>query len=109
MQTTALGYLRVPTSTSDERVSQLERDIYAYAERQGMKLSTLFADRSDEQTSGFSLLVDALERKESQHVIVPALHHFAHSPGMRLAIKELLEDRTGAEVIVMHPSPEEPS
>jgi hypothetical protein len=109
MQPTALGYFRVSSGTPDNRVAQLQKEIATYAAREGFTLSTCFSDHYEAQASGFSALVDALEREESRHVIVPALHHLARSPGIRLAMKELLERKTGAYVVVMHPSPEEPS
>lgn len=109
MQPTAFGYFRVSSGTADDRIEQLRKELAAYAEREGFTLSTCFADHYDAQTSGFSALVDALEHEESGHVIVPALHHLARSSGIRLAMKELLERKTGARVVVMYPSPEESS
>lgn len=38
------------------------------------------------------------------HVIIPALHHFARSPDIRLAFKEMVERKTGASVVIMYPS-----
>lgn len=102
----ALGYFRVSSGTPEEQVTHFREDIAAYATREGFTLGEVYTDHYEAQTSGFSALVDSLERGEARHVIVPALHHFARSPGIRLAFKEMLERKTGACVVVMYPSPE---
>ncbi|GAA5126119.1 recombinase family protein [Haloechinothrix salitolerans] len=102
----ALGYFRISRDASDGRARQYQDEIAAYAEREGFTLGEVYTDHYEAQTSGFSALVDSLERGEARHVIVPALHHFARSPGIQLAFKEMLERKTGACVVVMYPSPE---
>ncbi|MBX7266629.1 recombinase family protein [Micromonospora sp. Llam7] len=102
----ALGYFRVSSGTSGERAKQFRDDIAAYATREGFTLGEVYSDFYESQASGFSALVDALERGEARHVIVPALYHFARSPGIQLPFKEMLERKTGACVVVMYPSPE---
>jgi hypothetical protein len=102
----ALGYFRVSSGTPEERAKQFRDDIAAYATREGFTLGEVYSDFYESQASGFSALVDALERGEARRVIVPALYHFARSPGIQLSFKEMLERKTGACVVVMYPSPE---
>lgn len=104
----ALGYFRVSSGTPEEQVTRFREDIATYATREGFTLGEVYSDNYESQTSGFSALVDALEQGDARHVIVPALHHFARSPGIQLAFKETLERKTGAFVVVMYPSPEVP-
>ena len=104
----ALGYFRVSSGTPEEQVTHFREDIAAYATREGFTLGEVYSDYYEAQTSGFSALVDALERGDAQHVIIPALYHFARSPGIQLSFKEMLERKTGACVVVMYPSPEVP-
>ncbi|MEV5413512.1 recombinase family protein [Thermopolyspora sp. NPDC052614] len=108
MRPLALGYFRVSSGTPDEQVKQFRADIAAYAEREGFTLAEVYWDHYESQTSGFSALVDALEHGDARSVIVPALYHFARSPGIQLSFKEMLERKTGACVVVMYPSPEVP-
>lgn len=104
----ALGYFRVSSGTPEEQVTNFREDIAAYAAREGFTLGEVYSDYYESQTSGFSALVDALERGDAEHVIIPALYHFARSPGIQLSFKEMLERKTGAFVVVMYPSPELP-
>jgi len=102
----ALGYFRVSSGTLEEQVRRFRDDIAAYAVREGFTLGEVYSDHYESRTSGFSALVDTLEQGEARYVIVPALHHFARSPGIQLAFNEMLERKTGAFVVVMFPSPE---
>jgi len=104
----ALGYFRVSSGTPEERAKQFRDDIAAYAARQGFTLGEVLSSAYETQSSGFSAPVDALDPGAAQHVITPALYHFARSPGIQLSFKERLERKTGAFVVVMYPSPEVP-
>jgi hypothetical protein len=108
MRPLALGYFRVSDGAPEEQVKRFRDDVAAYAAREGFTLAEVYNDHYESQTSGFSALVDALERGEARYVIVPAPHHFARSPGIQFAFKEMLERKTGSCVVVMYPSPEVP-
>jgi hypothetical protein len=91
----------------DKEVEHLRRALAIYASREGFVLLRIFVDRRLMGTNGFTALFRALARGTARHVVVPALHHFARARGIQLVIKELIEQQTGAHVLVMYPSVEE--
>ncbi len=96
-----LGYIRVSAATSDKEIEELRRALVAYANCDGFVLLRVFVDRHGTFTSGFSALFRALHSGAAQHVVVPALSHFATINGIRVVMKELLEAQTGARVLVL--------
>jgi hypothetical protein len=100
-----LGYLHFPHAVTDRRVAHVSREMAAYAEREGFTLAEVYVDRPHSNGAGFAALVDALAREEAAHVLVPALRHLAHTAALQRAIRVALEHRTGAQVLVMHPTP----
>ncbi|KWX01748.1 hypothetical protein LI90_2780 [Carbonactinospora thermoautotrophica] len=102
-----VGYLRVSTHTTAEQADRMRREIAEFADREGFTLLEIFMEMETTATSAFAALVDALQCTEARTVVVPAMHHLGRLPGVRLALKELLERQIGAQVLVMHPNPEE--
>lgn len=98
-----LGYIRVRPETSNIRVEALSRTMAAYAGLEGFVLSRILVDQSLEHTIAFTELLVALEDCEASHVLVPALHHLGHAEGVQLAMKELLESKHQARVLVLFP------
>lgn len=102
-----LGYLCVPPEMPDKELEHLRRRLTDFASCEGFTLLRVFVDRRHLHTSGFTALFYALARGEARHVVVPALRHFARFRSIQLVIKELIEDETGARVLVLYPSFEE--
>lgn len=98
-----LGYIRVRTDTPDVRIEALRRTMAAFASVEGFVLSRILVDNSSEHTTAFAELIAAVEGGEATHILVPALHHFGHCKGVQLAMKEMLESRNGARVLVLFP------
>jgi hypothetical protein len=101
MRLSAFGYLRVIGHVSEQAAQDMRKDLAAYAEREGYTLAKVFMDQEDSGSSAFAALIDALNRSESPVVIVPSMGHFAHLPGLRIAMKNLIERETGAQVLVI--------
>lgn len=98
-----LCYLRVRPDTPDVRIEVLRRTMAAFASLEGFVITRVLVDRHFEHTSAFAELLAALDEGEASHVLVPALHHFGHAEGVQLVMKELLESRSGARVLVLFP------
>jgi hypothetical protein len=72
-----------------------------YAEREGYVMAEVFTERDESGSSAFASLMDALYLSEQPIVIVPSMCHFAHLPRLQSALKERIEQETGAVVIVI--------
>jgi hypothetical protein len=75
----------------------------AFASLEGFVITRVLMDKHFEHTTAFAELLAAVDRGEASHVLVPALHHFGHAKGVQLAMKELLESKNGARVLVLFP------
>jgi hypothetical protein len=98
-----LGYVRLPAVASNRDVENARRELAAFAGRDNFVLLRVFVDRSGLPATGLSALFRALHADAAGHVVVPTLRHFAVVGGIRVVMKELLETRTGARVLVVHP------
>jgi hypothetical protein len=95
-----LGYVRVPTAASDRQVECLRRELAGYAGSEGFVLLRVFVDRNGTPTTGFSALFRTLCGGPVRHVVVPTLDHFAVVNGIRVIMKELLEQQLGTRILV---------
>jgi len=100
MHLPAFGYIRLPVGASEQSTQDLRSDLTDYAERQGYTLAEVFAEQEASGSSAFAALIDALKRSRTSIVVVPSLCHFAHLPGLRTAMRDLIEQETGARVVV---------
>jgi hypothetical protein len=95
-------WLRMCRPPCTEQVAQdMRENLAAYAKREDYTLAEVFLEREDSGSSAFAALIDALKRSESPIVVVPSMCHFAHLPGLRIAMKDLIERETGARVLVI--------
>ena len=99
MHPSAYGYVRIPASASER---DLRKALADYAERAGYTLAEVFTEHEELGSSAFAALMDALKRSKTPIVIVPSMCHFAHLPGLRTAIKDLIERETCARVVMIH-------
>lgn len=100
MHPLAFGYIRLPAGASEQSAQDLRRDLADYADRQGYALAEVFAEHESFGSSAFAALIDALKRSRTSIVIVPSLCHFAHLPGLRSAMRDLIEQQTDARVFL---------
>lgn len=103
-----LGYIRVPPEFPDSDIEMLRRSMAVFANQEGFVLVRVLVDQNRIHTAAFAELMVALQHGEANHVVVPTMEHLAHFPGIQLAMKELVEGRTGARVLVMTPGFGEP-
>ncbi len=104
VRSSAFGYVRIAAHASEQAVRDMRKDLAAYAEREGYTLTEVFMEREDSGSSEFAALIDAISRSEPPMVVVPSMCHFAHLPGLRIAMKDLIERETGARVLVIAPA-----
>jgi hypothetical protein len=98
----AFGYMRIGPGIPEGRTEQDPRKLlWEYAEREGYVLAEVFTERQESGSSAFASLMDALYLLERPIVIVPSMCHFAHLPGLQSALKERIEQETGAVVVVI--------
>src|SRR5215469_13399595 len=98
----AYGYIRVAADPPEgSRTEDLLSILSEYAENNGYVLAEVFTEWEDSGSSAFAALIETLEISEQPIVIVPALGHFAHFPGLRAAMKERIERETGARIVII--------
>jgi hypothetical protein len=111
MTLSAYGYVRIRAGMPEDNAKEGPlRALNEYAEHEGYVLTDVFTEREDSGSSAFAALIDTLKVSEQPVVIVPALCHFAHLPGLRAAMKDRIERETGARVIVVDANgPDDPA
>jgi DNA invertase Pin-like site-specific DNA recombinase len=105
MQSTVYGYMRVRIGASHQDQRSLQHRLHAYAEANGLNLIKIFVEAEPLATSAFADLIETVKRQQAGTVLVPAVTHFGHLPGVQTALRHLLESQTGAVVIVMDDPP----
>jgi Resolvase, N terminal domain len=97
----ALGYIRLATDTSEQSARRLQDELAASAEREGYTLGEVFMEQDAGGSSAFAALIDTLTQTKTPVVVVPGVCHFAHLPGLRIAMRDHLERETGARVVII--------
>ena len=99
----AFGYVRIAAGMPEGGQGRDPQKVLGeYAEREGYVLDKVFVEREESGSSAFAALMDALYLSERPIVIVPSMCHFAHLPGLRLAMKERIEREAAALVVVIN-------
>lgn len=96
------AYMRV--ASSDEPKADAEavhRELADYAAREGFTLDQVFTEGTWQAESAFAALLDALRRHEVRDVMVPSLWHFSRLPGLQDAMRQHIEQETGARLWVV--------
>ncbi|TDU06620.1 resolvase-like protein [Streptomyces sp. 846.5] len=102
MRPAIFGYLRVVSN--DERDDEAERakhELAEYAAREGFTLDQVFTEYIRRSESAFEAMLDALKRHDVKDIIVPSLWHFARLPGLQGAMRQHIEQETGARIWVV--------
>jgi hypothetical protein len=107
----AFGYLRLWQADPPEVGGQLDDEIRAHAEREGLSLVDVYTDHFDPPAdrpdrSGFCALMDALRRDDAYGVVIPAPEHLSRLPDSYRARRAIVEAESGAVLLVVHPTPE---
>jgi hypothetical protein len=108
MRPLVFGYVQASTDdlVDDDEPShspaELQDELTAFAEAEGLTLANIYTDRADTVPAAFHALVEAVRRHNAWGVVVPSLHHLG-GPALP-ALKHHLEHQTGARVLVVHAS-----
>jgi len=66
----------------------------------GLALGEVFVDWKDSAGYAFAALMDALCGGEVTTVVVPSVRHLAHMEGVSVALKEYIENQSGARILI---------
>lgn len=102
MRPAIYGYLRV---VADDIISddteRIKRELSEYAVREGFALGDVFTENVRCSESAFCTMLAALKRTETKNVVIPSLWHFARLPGFQDAMRQHVEQETGARIWVV--------
>lgn len=93
------GYMRVPDDMSDEEAKKTQDELNTYAENNGFQMATVFHEYVSGTQSAFTELVEAVQRAEAKHVVVPSYRELALNKSLQDAMLAHLSHATGAEVV----------
>jgi hypothetical protein len=106
MRPVIYGYMRIVGDTAiDDEVARIQTELAAYARREGFTLDEVFAEKVSRSEPAFDCLIDALKRNDVRDIIVPSLWHFARLPGLQDAMRQHIEQETGARIWVVQGRP----
>lgn len=102
MRPVIYGYMRLAAGRVDcDEEARARAELAAYAEREGLTLDQVFIEDIRASESAFHAMLDALRHSEMKNVLVPSLWHFARLPGLQEAMRQHIEQETGARLWVM--------
>jgi DNA invertase Pin-like site-specific DNA recombinase len=102
MRPAIYGYMRVASSgEQDDDAQRIRRELADYAEREGFTLDQVFTENVTCSESAFYAMLEALKCHDVKHIIVPSLWHFARLPGLQDAMRQHIEQETGARIWVV--------
>ncbi len=102
MRPVIYGYMRLAaTEEEGDESTRVRRELATYAEREGFTLDQVFTERMGANESAFHAMLDAIKRTDVKNVIVPSLWHFARLPGLQDAMRQHIEQETGARLWVI--------
>ncbi|MGV9340586.1 recombinase family protein [Streptomyces sp. NPDC003688] len=96
------GYMRTIANPDEpEEIERIRRELNSYAEHEGFSLEQLFCESISSPDSAFQTMLDTIKRTEVKNVIVPSLWHFARLPGLQEAMRQHIEQETGARIWIV--------
>ncbi|MEW1719296.1 recombinase family protein [Streptomyces sp. NPDC093109] len=102
MRPAIYGYMRVVSGGEmDDESERAKEELAVYARREGFTLDQMFMENIWCSESAFYAMLDALKRHEVKDIIVPSLWHFARLPGLQDAMRQHVEQETGARIWVV--------
>lgn len=103
MRPLAFGYMRLQPDSDQHAAIWLSQEIAGYANTHGFSLTGVFTEYELLATFAFAAIVDAVQHSAANTVLVPAMSHLGHLPGVQRAMKSQLERETGVVVVALHP------
>lgn len=97
-----LGYVSELFLMTDSELAELKRRLASFAHAEGYVLGTVFVERLDRSPAAFQALKARLERQEARAVVIPSMQHLTVLGGAA-SLKQQLEYRTGARVLIADP------
>jgi hypothetical protein len=95
------GYIRAASGDdAGDDEERAKRELAEYAAGEGFTLGRVFIESVRSSEPAFQAMLDALKRTEVKDVVVPSLWHFARTPGLQDAIRQRIEQETGARIWV---------
>ncbi|WUI02885.1 recombinase family protein [Spirillospora sp. NBC_00431] len=96
------GYMRVVGGEDeDDEPQRIKRQLIVYAEREGFMLDQVFTESTNCSEPAFYTMIEALKRYNVKDLLVPSLWHFARLPGLQDAMRQHIEQETGARLWVI--------
>jgi len=100
VQQSAFGYMRLERGTSADESDRLRQQMAECVAHHGLALGEVFVDWEDSTGSAFAALIDALRGGDVTTVVVPSMRHLAHMEGVSVALKEYIENQSGARILI---------
>jgi hypothetical protein len=97
-----LGYLRRDLLVVDSQVTELEREMAAFAQAEGFAMGHTYVEKPESWPAAFEALIESVNRYEVTAVVLPSLLHFT-GLGLPTDIRDSFERATGARVLVLAP------
>jgi hypothetical protein len=91
------GYIRVCDSESDDELRYKETALRVCADIEGYRLALIFHEYGQQQA--FVELVEACQRQDVHHVIVPSIRDLSEHPLIRADMLARLDRHAGASVL----------
>lgn len=102
MKPVVYGYIRVVGGDDQgDETQRVRHELASYAEREGFALDQVFTESSSCSEPAFYVMLEALKRYNVKNLIVPSLWHFARLPGLQDAMRQHIEQETGARLWVI--------
>ncbi|MBV7700682.1 recombinase family protein [Streptomyces sp. TRM70350] len=102
MRPAIYGYMRVVGSDiEDDEARRIKGELADYATREGFALDQVFTENIRCSESAFYAMLEALKQYDVKDVLVPSLWHFARLPGLQEAMRQHIEQETGARLWVV--------
>jgi len=98
------GYLRVQRLAAGTTPGAISAQLAEYAHSEGYSLAGVFLDQAHTSPAAFDALIEAVKRYDARAIAIPTLEHLAVL-GAPPPLREFLQRRTGAQVLVMDPEP----
>jgi hypothetical protein len=98
------GYLRVQLLADGTTPGAISARFDAYAQAEGYTLGCVYIDQAHTAPTGFDALIQAVKQYDASAVAVPTLDHLAVL-GQPPPLTDFLKRATGAQVLVMDPTP----
>lgn len=99
MRPLMFGYMRVPDELSEEEARSREAAMKAYAEKEGFTLASIFQELHPFHFSAYEELMNALQKAEARHVVVPSYDDLATSYHLQAALLRQVRHEASAHVV----------